>query len=206
MARKRKYLQEPNMVVHAFNRGVGRGEIFHNRRDYERFLEMLAEALKEIAVSLVVYTLMPNHFHLILLQHEPYAVSCILRKVCQPYSRWLNARSGRRGTNFEGRYGGVPVFDPAGLLRLSYYIQMNPVAAGLVPSPDLWPYSSYKGCLDTAGGHLNGYALLHALVGGPGAYERFMKQFDSADPESVKEFLCLEYATVWAERGAEWFR
>ena len=204
MSAERNFLQLPDVIVHAFNRGVGRGEIFHCKRDYERFMELLLEALRTIPVSPLVHTLMPNHFHLILLQHEPFGVAVLLRRVCQAYSRWLNARSGRRGTNFEGRYGGVPVYDADGFLRLSYYVHMNPVAAGLAPSPDRWPYSSCRRYLECPNESLDDHPLLLRLAGGADAYARFLNQYDSGDPDSVNQFLCPDSALIWAAKSNDW--
>ncbi len=83
-------------------------------------MEFLLDAQKAIAVSLLVHSLMPNHVHLIVQQHEPYAISRFMKKVTQSYAQWLNRRLNRSGHVFQGRYGGVVVPDPESLLRLSH--------------------------------------------------------------------------------------
>jgi putative transposase len=51
---------------HALNRGNARATVFHKDRDYEAFLEMVAEAAIRVPMRVVAYCLMPNHFHLAL--------------------------------------------------------------------------------------------------------------------------------------------
>ncbi len=201
MSRKRSYLSDHDAIIHAFNRAAVQRQLFQCTEDYERFMEILLDALRRTPVSLLVHTLMPTHFHLVLHQHEPKGIPDFLEKVCQPFSHWLNLRSGRKGTNFEGPYKGVRVDDAEGFARLSFYIYRNPVKAGLVPSPEVWPYSSCGSCLDSTSGNINGQALLLALLGGPEGFARFMTQFKASDPDSVKQFLCPEYASIWAAKG-----
>ncbi|MFW5756391.1 MAG: transposase, partial [Tangfeifania sp.] len=50
---------------HIFNRGTNRQNIFFLSRNYDYFLKLLKDFLSEY-VHFLAYSLMPNHFHLII--------------------------------------------------------------------------------------------------------------------------------------------
>ena len=51
---------------HVLNRGNGRNEDFHKPEDYEAFLRLIADACQRLAMRVLGYCIMPNHFHLAL--------------------------------------------------------------------------------------------------------------------------------------------
>ncbi len=58
-----------NYCYHVLNRGNGRQEVFHKDDDYAAFLKLMVEAgerVKNVSMRIVGYSLMPNHFHLVL--------------------------------------------------------------------------------------------------------------------------------------------
>jgi putative transposase len=67
------------------------------------------------------------------------------------YAQVLNARYGRTGHVFEGRYGSVPVRDDPHLWVAARYIARNPVEAGIVATADRWPWSSHAAVLAGTG-------------------------------------------------------
>jgi REP element-mobilizing transposase RayT len=201
MTRNRSFLRKPDAIVHVYNRGANRGQLFHRNRDYELFVQLLTQALIEFPVSLLAYTLMPNHFHLVLHQHEPYAISDFMKKVCQAYAQWLNGCLGKSGPLFERRYGGVEITNPEGLLRVTHYVHMNAVAARLVPAADKWHYSSCGAYLDDGRGiAVNSCSLVWALAGDASAYKCFLERYDPAYPASAAEYLCPEATEIWAKK------
>jgi hypothetical protein len=73
------------------------------------------------------------------------------------YGRWFARCRGTAGHVFGSRYGAVRVSDDKQLWAAAAYIALNPVAAGLCPTPERWPWSSHRttvgttqgtGCLD----------------------------------------------------------
>ena len=63
---RQKRVDEAGVCYHALNRGNARQEIFRKPEDYEAFIRVLAEGLERYAVELFSFSLMPNHWHLVL--------------------------------------------------------------------------------------------------------------------------------------------
>jgi REP element-mobilizing transposase RayT len=153
-------------TYHIFNRGVGKIDIFLDQEDYFFFLTRLKEALypgyvasplsrrytptklPEGAFDLLLYVLMPNHFHLCLTQKTELPVSVIISKICTSYSKYFNKKYKRVGSLFQDQFKAVLVESNEQLLWLTAYIHRNPLKAGLVKNLDEYLYSSH---LDYAG-------------------------------------------------------
>ena len=146
MARKgREYTLVPDVIIHAYNWSVESRPIFLRQVDGDVFLEFIRHALGRFPVSLLVYTLLPGRFDLILHQHEPYAVASFMKYVEEEFACWINKQLSRNGPVFSGRYRGNIIPDEKELLRVSRDIHMGPVSAGLASSPDEWNLSSCRG-------------------------------------------------------------
>jgi putative transposase len=143
MPRKaRRLLQAP--YIHAMNRGNRREVLFERPRDYEAFLNIMCEAPKQEQVRLLSYSLMPNHWHLVLWPKEHKAVSTYLHWVTSTHvRRWLRPR-GLEGTGhvYQDRFKSIPILNQVQLLLVLRYVEANPVRAGLVTSARDWPWGS----------------------------------------------------------------
>jgi REP element-mobilizing transposase RayT len=62
----------------------------------------------------------------------------------EPLSRLANRQDQTRGAFFEGRFKSVAILDEESLLATCAYIDLNPVAAGIVTVPEASPYTSIK--------------------------------------------------------------
>ena len=140
MKRRTKF-EEP-VDCHVFNRGSRRMALFRNDQDARVFAALLRTALDLSGCVLWAYVLMTNHFHFAI-----RGTSDQLRR-CMHYVEWLyslyhNKRYGLSGAAFEARYESYPQGTLPMLLRTIAYVLMNPVAAGLVGSPDAYSWSNY---------------------------------------------------------------
>ncbi|MCX5667148.1 MAG: transposase [Candidatus Omnitrophica bacterium] len=89
------------------------------------------------------YVLMDNHYHLIL--ETPRAnLSRIMHCLNTSYAVYFNATRKRAGPLYQGRFKATLVQEDRYLHYLSCYIHLNPVRAGIVKSPEAYPYSSYS--------------------------------------------------------------
>jgi REP element-mobilizing transposase RayT len=112
---------------HVTARGIERRAIYQEKRYYEHFLELLEEMSERYGVEVHAYCLMRNHYHLII--RTPHAnASKAIQWLNVSYSAWYNAKLGRVGHVFQGRFGSVLIDnDGAWLLKASEYLHLNPI-------------------------------------------------------------------------------
>ena len=147
-------IEYPNAVYHVFSRGNERKDIFRGEADYELFLSILIEACLTYDLIIHAYSLMPNHFHL-LLETKDSNLSLAMKRILGLYTVCFNRRHKRIGHLFQGRYKALLVDKDNYFHELSRYIHLNPVKAKLVKSPEDHPWSSMKHYLkDKAPGFL----------------------------------------------------
>lgn len=125
MARKPR-LVFAGAIYHITFRGNERRAIFHDARDYERFLLSLAERVTIYQVRLYLYALMQNHAHLLVETRLPN-ISAFLGSLLTSYATYFNQRHRRVGHLTQNRYHSALVEGDVYLLRLSRYIHLNPV-------------------------------------------------------------------------------
>ena len=53
-------------VYHVLNRANARATLFKTKADYELFEKVLEEAKERIDMRILAYSIMPNHWHLVL--------------------------------------------------------------------------------------------------------------------------------------------
>ena len=106
---------------------MGRRDIFHDDRDREHFLELLAELVDRYGVNLHAYVLMDNHYHL-LLETPGGNASRALQWLNVSYAVWHNVKHRRSGPLFQARFKSIPVDGQgAWALTCSIYLHLNPV-------------------------------------------------------------------------------
>jgi REP element-mobilizing transposase RayT len=112
---------------HITTRGTERRDIFLDRRDRERFLELLEGVVERYGVMLHAYVLMDNHYHL-LIETPAGNASRALQWLNVSYAVWHNLRHGRSGSLFQARFKSIPVEGSGSwALVCSLYIHLNPV-------------------------------------------------------------------------------
>lgn len=82
-------------------------------------------------VNLMVYCLMPNHFHLLIKQKNEKTINSFMNSIFTRYTMYFNKKNKRVGHLFQGRYKAVLVETDEQLLHLSRYIHRNPARPGL---------------------------------------------------------------------------
>lgn len=130
---------------HVVQRGNNRLPCFLDDRDRRCYLTFLAEALERHECSLHAYVLMSNHVHLLVTPSAIGNVSRLMQNLGRAYVQVFNARHGRSGTLWEGRYKSCLVDSESYVLRCYRYIELNPVRAWMVADPAQHPWSSHPG-------------------------------------------------------------
>jgi len=68
-------------VYHVLNRAVGRAQIFEKSADYAAFEKVLRQAWQRSGMRLLAYTILPNHWHLVVWPDKDGDLSS--------YAQWL---------------------------------------------------------------------------------------------------------------------
>ena len=119
-------IEQPGGWYHVTARGNERKAIYRDKRDRQRFLEVLVEMVGRFRVRLHGFVLMDNHYHL-LLELSESNLSRAVQWLNVSYSVWFNRRHGRNGHLFQGRFKSVAVSPEEWALALSRYVHLNPV-------------------------------------------------------------------------------
>lgn len=143
MARQRRVFV-PGASVHVTQRGNNRGRTFSDDDDYQAFLGFLSEAAATWRVQVHSFTLMPNHYHLIVTPENATALPKTVQVFGGRYVEYYNRKYGRTGTLWDGRYKPFIVADDRYFYNCMRYLARNPVEAGIVTSPDAYQWSSYR--------------------------------------------------------------
>ncbi len=113
---------------HIVNRGVARGDIFIEDKDYEKFLELIAISKERYDFTLHALCLMNNHYHL-LIETKHQNLSLLVRQINAPYAQYFNKKYNRVGPLWQGRFKNWFVYDDKYLSVLFRYIEQNPIKA-----------------------------------------------------------------------------
>lgn len=191
-----------NGYYHVYSRGVDRREIFLDEQDCEVFLyyiKLYLSPIKEIQtlfeqnkkmlrflsknlsmqVELLAFSLMPNHFHLLVKQHTNNGVTQLMKRLVTAYVMYFNNKYERRGPLFESVYKACLIDQDSYLVHLSRYIHLNPidVSEKIVDFNRFSSYSYYLGLQNSS------------WVKPQGILEYFNKTIDTYHVYSYKSFV-----------------
>jgi putative transposase len=142
-------LDAPGLLQHVMARGIEGREIFKDDQDRKLFLGRLAIVLDESQTQCYAWSLLPNHFHL-LLRTSQTPLSKVMRRLMTGYAVTFNRRYKRSGHLFQNRYRSIVCEEDPYLLELIRYIHLNPLRAGLVKNLkelDKYPWSGHAAIL-----------------------------------------------------------
>lgn len=117
--------------------------MFLDDRDRNRFLELMEEAVERFDWIVSAYTLMSNHFHL-LLELTRTSLSEGMKWMNGKYAQWFNFKHERVGHLVQGRFGSECIDKQTYFEEVLRYVVLNPVRANLVRSPEDYEWSSYR--------------------------------------------------------------
>ena len=104
-------------------------------------------------VDIICYTLVPNHYHLLVKQLMERGVERFMHKLNLGYTKYFNLLNDRSGSLFQGTFQSVEVESDEQLLYLSSYINGNIEIHKIAKAAD-WQWSSYRDYLDKQKGTL----------------------------------------------------
>ncbi len=140
---------------HALNHSVEGRDLFLDSQDYARFVHDLYEfndsapasnayrlfdtsnvmdivnpsfrRIREVLVDIHGWTLMRDHYHLLLSGRVENGISLFLRKLNVGYANYVNQRYERKGTLYRGRTKKILIEDEAHFLYILHYLHLNPL-------------------------------------------------------------------------------
>ncbi len=162
-----KRIDKENGFFHISNKSISGNNIFNDKQDYEIFLGFLKEYLSPITdpnffqkefeirgkkyrgisyqpqnyhnkIDLIVYTLFPNHFHLVLCQLAGGFLEKFMRSLSTRYSMYYNKKYNHQGPLFAGPYKSALIENESSLLYLSNYLHREALESSKYSSYDVY--------------------------------------------------------------------
>jgi putative transposase len=127
---------------HVTTKGIASQRIYASEHDRTDFLELLDQITTRFGWRCLSYCLMDNHFHVLVQTPQPN-LSRGVQQLKARYAQAFNARYGRAGPLFAGRFKARLIQKDAHLLEVFRYIALNPVRAGLCADPSAWAWSAH---------------------------------------------------------------
>lgn len=140
---RRPRLHISGACYHVTLRGNHRANIFFRPADRRILDGYVADAIEHTAVRIHAYCWMTNHVHL-LIQVADIPLGAFMQRISSRYARAVQKRIPTTGHLFENRYDALVVDVDRYFLELLRYIHLNPVRAGIVPTPERYRWSSHR--------------------------------------------------------------
>ena len=138
----------PRIAAHGFpmhltQRGNNHGITFLDDDDFANYRNFLHHASVTEGCAIHAYALMSNHTHILMTPSSGIGASRMMQTLGRLYVRYFNSRHRRSGTLWDGRFKSSVIDTSAYFLMCSRYIDLNPVRAGMVATPDAYEWSSF---------------------------------------------------------------
>lgn len=186
----------PGAVHHVYARGIEKRPIFLDDPDRISFLDRVGKNLPKWGMRCPAWSLMPNHFHL-LLQSDKGCLPSFMHCLLTGYSMRFNERHQRVGHLFQNRYKS-PVVCKDGYFRdVVRYIHLNPVRSEIVRSiPELeeYPWTGHRHIVRGGPPRWQDTSLLQAEFNDPrddtGWRRRYREYFDKMEMHQIPVTMC----------------
>jgi len=133
----------PGLPHHIVQRGNHGQNIFFSDDDKVVYLSFLKKYSTKHHVKIIAYCLMDNHVHILAVPKDKDSLSLCFQETNKGYTQFINARTGWKGTMWEGRFKSYPM-DNNHLVAAMRYVERNPVKAGMVERADEYMFSSAR--------------------------------------------------------------
>lgn len=188
---------------HIFNRSIQKEEIFKNNNlltrtinliqfyrfpqklRYSFFIRLKAELqdaylfqLKntEPLVDIYSYSLMPNHYHLLLKQLQDKGIEKFISNFQNSFAKYFNLLKSNTGPVFQCPFKSKLISNESEFLHVSRYIHLNPVTSYLITIEELdsYPWTSFPSYTNKSHNFINTKPIIE-ICGSSFKYSKFVK-------------------------------
>lgn len=133
----------PGLPHHVVQRGNRRMPVFFDDGDRQEYLRLFRKHSILHGLKVWAYCLMDNHVHFIVVPCSEVSLARAIGRTHWHYTRWINLKQEWRGFLWQGRFQSYPL-ELRHLYGAVRYVEMNPVAAGIVKRAEEYRWSSAK--------------------------------------------------------------
>jgi putative transposase len=167
-----------NKLYHIYNQGNNKTQLFYNRDNYLFFLKLIRKFIFPNS-EIIAYSLMPNHYHLMIYTNEKSIekhqlgnvnisnLSNSFRLLQSSYTLAFNNLNNRTGSLFrqKTKFKCIDDFSDQHYDFICFnYIHQNPYSANLCDKLEDWEYSSFKDYIGLRNGTLVNKELAFELL------------------------------------------
>lgn len=135
------YFQSPIIFIN-----IGRMVSYYvKHRVFNISKDIINDIIKTRYVELIGFTLMPNHYHLIIYGIGDGGIPKYMQRILNSYTKYFNTKYEQSGHLFQGPYKAVHIEDDNQLSYLSAYQHRNPTKLKEWKDREVnYPWSSYQ--------------------------------------------------------------
>ncbi len=117
-------------------------DLFRDAHDFRVYRKLWVLAKTRFGLKVYRWTFMTNHIHLLLEQIRDAGLAEAMHFVQGRYARYFGRKYLWKGHVWESRYSNRLILDERYFLRCAFYIEDNPVKAGIVAKATEYRWSS----------------------------------------------------------------
>ena len=133
-----------NGYLHIISRGNNKRKIFRYEQDKKRYYLYLSNLKQEEKINICHYCLMGNHVHLLVKVSQESNLSLFMKRINLKYVYYYRKKYTYCGHLWQDRFQSKIINDEPYLIQCGKYIELNPVRAGIVSTPEDYIFSSYN--------------------------------------------------------------
>ncbi|MDD5518850.1 MAG: transposase [Candidatus Omnitrophota bacterium] len=130
-------------AMHIMCRGNNKLAVLSSDEDKVNCYFLLGKFKIENNIDILHYCIMNNHLHIIVWLNSQSNVSRFMKQFSLAYFQCYRRRYGYYGHLWQGRFKSVIIEEDTHALQCGKYIELNPVKAGIVKTPEQYRFSSY---------------------------------------------------------------
>ncbi|MCF7917042.1 MAG: transposase [Candidatus Omnitrophica bacterium] len=134
----------PEGYLHITSRGNNRKRIFSSKQNKKIYYIYLQKLKKEENINICHYCIMDNHVHLLVKVKEKSNLSKFIKRINLKYTSYYRSKYDYCGHLWQGRFHSTIIDNESYLLQCGKYIELNPIRARIVSSPEKYQFSSYS--------------------------------------------------------------